>query len=208
MKKTFLLIIVFSFLSCEQKEKNYNEKASIKLDTIYSRLWINYPLVENPDKSIEFYVSSQTDTIFNQRKIYKNGVLDTLKSEFYNLEVYKTNKPNLYKGKITFHTRFDTLKINKKNNRELQFLYLEFNDSIIISSVKSKTSNYLEFEFINTKNNHLTGVLIQDVFRDTLVKNEEMLNYSKSRILVDTRNETDNLFISSHGFLKDKILKN
>ncbi|PKP16390.1 MAG: hypothetical protein CVU07_07090 [Bacteroidetes bacterium HGW-Bacteroidetes-23] len=207
MKKIIFILIVFQFLSCIKKENRLIEINETSNDTIYTRLWINYPSVEKPNKSIEYYISSKTDTIFNQTKVYKNGILDTLKSEFYELEIYKTKKPNLYKGKIILHSRFDKLQINDMNKRKLQFLYLEFNDSLNLRSVSSKSSNQLEFEFINTKNNHLTGVLIQDVFRDTLINNEKLLNYGKTRILVDTDNETDNLFISSHQFLKEKRLK-
>lgn len=206
MKKIIFILIVFQFLSCVKKQNRLIEINETSNDTIYTRLWINYPSVEKPNKSIEYYISSKTDTIFNQTKVFKNGILDTLKSEFYELEIYKTKKPNLYKGKIILHSRFDKLQINDMNKRKLQFLYLEFNDSLNLRSVSSKSSNQLEFEFINTKNNHLTGVLIQDVFRDTLINNEKLLNYGKTRILVDTDNETDNLFISSHQFLKEKIL--
>jgi hypothetical protein len=206
MKKIIFILIVFQFLSCVKKENRLIEINEKNNDTIYTRVWINYPSLEKPNKSIEYYISSKTDTIFNQTKVYKNGILDTLKSEFYELEIYKTKKPNLYKGKIILHSRFDKLQINDMNKRKLQFLYLEFNDSLNLKSVTTKSSNQLEFEFINTKNNHLTGVLIQDVFRDTLINNEKLLNYGKTRLLVDTNNETDNLFISSHQFLKEKIL--
>lgn len=207
MKKILLLLISFTFSSCSQKEKTLTAKNPAESDTVYRKLWRSYPSTENPQESIEYYVSPKTDTIFNQMKVYKNGILDTLRSEFYELEVFKTDKPNFYKGKIILHTRFDKLKLNKENKRKLEFLYLEFKDSLIVSSTKSESSNILEFGFMNTKDNNLTGVLIQDVFRDTIINGKTMLNYGKARILVDTKNETDNLFISSHNFLKEKNLK-
>lgn len=173
-------------------------------DTIYERFWFSNPSLEAPDFSVENYVSNVGDTIENQFKRYKNGVVDTLKSEFYDLEIYDTDKPNIYKGIITLHTRFDTLQINEKNTRRLQFMFDEFGDSISLGSVISKTSNRLEFEFKNVISEHLTGVLIQDVFRDTVIDGEDMVNYGKTRILVDTRGITDNTFIYSHRFLEEK----
>lgn len=197
----FLALLV----SCGKKEKIKFTGDMFFSDTIYKRIWISTPNIENPYFSIEYYVSSVGDTIENQFENYRDdGTIDTLKSEFYHLEIYDTDRPDVYKGIITLHTRFDTLQINEKNSRRLQFMYDEFGDSISLGSVISKTSNRLEFEFKNVISEHLTGVLIQDVFRDTLVEGEIKLNYGKTRILVDTRNTTDNTFIKSHRFLEEK----
>ncbi|MDP2162033.1 MAG: hypothetical protein Q8K02_16250 [Flavobacterium sp.] len=204
MYKLIFMLLVFFFLGCaNDKKKKFEAKTSNK-DTIYEKLWLCYPTIENPDECIEYYISPLTDTIYNQIKVFTNGTLDTLKSKFYEINIFKTEKSNVYRANITLHSRFDTLKVNKQNKRTFQILYLDFDGKYSIGSKESTSANNLEFEFTNTKDNHLTGVLIDDVFRDTIIQNEVMLNYGKTRILVDTRNSTDNLFISSHRFLKEK----
>ncbi|GGD34925.1 hypothetical protein [Flavobacterium orientale] len=207
MYKFIFTLIVFFFLGCaNDKKKKFEAKTSNK-DTIYEKLWLCYPTIENLDECIEYYISPLTDTIYNQIKVFTNGTLDTLKSEFYDINIFKTEKSNVYRANITLHSRFDTLKINQKNQRTFKILYIEFDGKYSIGSKVSKTSNFIEFEYINTKDNHLTGVLVDDVFRDTIIQNESQLNYGKTRILVDTRNSTDNLFISNRNFLKEKIIK-
>lgn len=204
MNKIIFLSIFILLVSCGKKDKIKHTEGDFISDTIYERVWLNSPTVENPDYGIEFYISNVGDTIENQYERYINGVVDTLKSEFYNLEVYKTNKLHIYKGILTLHSRFDTLQINEKNRRRLQFMYYEFGDSVRLRAVTSEIFNRLEFDFQNIRNEHLTGVLIQDVFRDTIMEGEDMLNYRKTRILVDTRDITDNPFIKSHRFLEEK----
>lgn len=204
MNKLIVLVLGLIAVGCTKfsgKNKlNYDDFG----DTLYDVQWFNYPSIENPSESVEYYVSVFGDTIVNQFTLYKDGVIDTLNSEFYDLRIRKTPTPDLYNAILTLHTRFDTLQVNAKNKRRLQLLYLEITDSILVSSVISESTNRLEFSYRNTIDDQLIGVIIQDVFRDTVINQEEMLNYGKTRLLVNTKTPANNFFISSHRFLKIK----
>lgn len=204
MNKIIFIGFIALLVSCGKKDKIKFTGDMFFSDTIYERVWFNNLVEEKPEYHVELYISNVGDTIQNQYVQYKNGVIDTLKSEFYDLEVLYTNEAHIYKGILTLHSRFDNLQINEKNRRRLQLMYDEFGDSISIGSVISESSNRLEFEFRNVISEHLTGVLIQDVFRDTIIDGDNMVNYSETRILVDTRDITDNISIYSHRFLEEK----
>ena len=194
-------------MGCGKKELKRTWSYDMLGDTLYEVDWFNGAPEGEVELALQLYISSVGDTIVNQFYYYtKEGIIDTLKSEFYSLQIIPSDTLHRYKGVLVLHTRFDTLRVNEKNRRKLQLLYDEFTDSLLLGSVISERSNRLEFYYRNTIDHHLTGVLLQDVFRDTIVGQDTLLNYGKTRLLVDTRTSTNNTFIKSHRFLKVKRL--
>lgn len=153
----------------------------------------------------EVYVSNYNDTIPNQYKLYNKNQIDKQQSEYYDLKIWDTDKPNIYKGKITMHTVYENLQLNNKNRRTVELAFCEqTKDSISLKYIKSETSNTIEFEFQNYFGKRLQGKLYQLVYRDTLINGEAMLNMRETRLLVDNYPETVNLFLRATSDIKKK----
>jgi len=178
-------------------------------DTLYEVKWHDGIDPDGVGHQVQLYISSVGDTIVNQYVYYNSeGIIDTLKSEFYSLEIFPTDTVNQYRGVLVLYTMFDKMPIDAQNRRRLQLLYDDIADSIRMRSAISERSTRLEFYYTNTIDHHLTGVLLQDVFRDTIIDKDSMVQYGKTRLLIDTRESTNNSFITSHRFLKLKRLGN
>lgn len=208
MKNIALLFCISYFMvSCKKEEKIHNNTSNYqRLDKSqkYSRQNISLHFSDWTEE-IELYIIKKKDTISNQYKFIKNNRIDTLKSSYYDLEISQTDKPNFYKGKITLHTKYQNLKLNKKNKRTLELSYCNQNkDSLYLKYVTSKSSATLDFIFENHKNRNLKGILYQITERDTT---KEMINMNQIYLLVDNSAETDNLFLESYNLDKDKTKK-
>lgn len=176
-----------------------------KDDTIYHREMLSINFNKGMVKEVEIYRSNFNDTIVNQLKTYNNGAIDDMQSEYYDLEILDTDRPHFYRGKITIHTIYENLKLNKANQRTLEFAYCQQSkDSIYLTYVKSKTSNTLEFEFQNYFGKRLQGKLYQLVIRDTIINGEKMVNLGQTHLLVDNYPKTVNLFLQSTTNIKNK----
>lgn len=196
-------------ISCKEKEekKYISEKSNLrKLDRSKKYLRANL-ILDHRDftEEIEIYVIKKKDTILNQYKLIKNSVVDTIQSCYYDLKISKTDKPNFYSGTITLHSKYQNLKLNKKNKRRIEFGYCNLNkDSLYLKYVTSKNSTTLNFEFENHINSKLNGILYQITERDTT---KGMINLNQIHLLVDNFPQTNNLFLESYNLDKDKDKK-
>lgn len=190
--------------SCQEKEKQFqDEKNVFFVDSLYTRFWFDIDLHNGVRQEAEVYISKQNDTILNQFKQFKFNVLDTLVSHYYDLEIKKTDIPNVYRGKITLHSKFENLKPNNKNIRVLEFNYLEQSkDSIWRSNIKSK-KNTIEFKFQNFYEKKLSGMIYEYV----KIEREKTFKVNQMRLLIDTHKISDNIFLSSAGFNKNNLSK-
>ena len=206
-KTNFSLIIFCLFLtfSCKNLENSPNKKEvenKLLKDSLYARKWLEVHFGNNRIEEVEIYISKNNDTISNQFKPLKNEHIDTLNSEFYDLNLSKSEKKNVYKGEITIHSKYDKLMLDKKNRKTLEFHYWEQNfDSIWMTSIEIKNSDNIKFEFENVIENRLQGMLYLTVSRDSIVNNEKMINLFRLPLLVDNGNITDNVFLEA--FKKD-----
>jgi hypothetical protein len=212
----FLLSIIICSCNKNSKDKNKDivkiskEKYFDKLiprenDTVYNKKWISIHYGNDIIEDTEIYISNYNDTILNQYKLYNKNQIDIKESEYYDLVIWKTKKPHFYGGKITMHTVYENLKLNKANRRTLEFAYCEqTKDSTSLKYIKSTTSNTIDFEFQNYFGNRLQGKLYQLVYRDTIIKGENMLNMRQTKILVDNFSKTVNLFLGTTSGIKEK----
>lgn len=203
----FFLVLFFT-ISCKKEEKiNISKKSnSQKLDIskkyLRSRIKINY---SDATEEIELYIIKKKDTISNQFKFIKNNIIDTLQSCYYDLKISKTNKPNFYHGTVSLHTKYENLKLNKKNRRTIELGYCNQNkDSSYLKYITSKNSTTLNFEFENYKSANLNGILYQITERDTT---KGMINLNQVHLLVDNFPQTNNFFLESYNLDKDKTKK-
>ncbi|MFH6957447.1 hypothetical protein ACHRV1_08575 [Flavobacterium aquidurense] len=209
MKNFFLIFIILFFtISCKKEEKKYISKNSnsqrldISKKYLRSLITLNY---SDSKEEIELYVIKKKDTISNQFKFIKNNVIDTLQSCYYDLKTSKTDKPNFYHGTISLHTKYENLKLNKKNRRRIEFGYCNQNkDSLYLKYITSKNSTTLNFEFENHKGANLNGILYQITERDTT---KGMINLNRVHLLGDNFPQTNNFFLESYNLDKDKTKK-
>jgi len=208
-----LFVVILSSLNCCKKEnktfKTENvRKDKLLSDSLYNREWLKFGHEEERLEDIEIYISEKGDTIYNQYKVYKENKVDTLNSEFYDLKLYKTDKPNIYRGQITLHSLLDTLKLNQQNSRIIEFLYCEQNkDSIRTTSIKSDKLNTIEFEYENFYSNQLQGVITATVWIDPKKKDkspEDILTHYRIELLVDSYIKTDNFILEAFEFDKER----
>ena len=111
MKQSRIIYILFILflISCQKAEKKAIEKKPeniseyiIEIDTSKMYQRINIPYYEN-DKLIgenEAYISKKKDTFWNTWKFYKNGVIDSSKSKFFDFNITGNKNDSILKGKI------------------------------------------------------------------------------------------------------------
>jgi hypothetical protein len=202
MRNVFIFIsFLFLVVSCDKIKKVETEtvkKDRLLIDSLYKREWLKIDYGNDRIEEVEIYVTKNNDTISNQFKPYKNNQIDTLNSEFYDLKISETDKPNIYKGQIAIHSKYDKLVLNEKNKRTLEFHYCEQNsDSIRITTKETKNSNTIDFEYENSYGKRLQGMIYLTIERDTIINNEKMINLFMLPILVDNEPTTDNLFLEA-----------
>ena len=205
----YLLLISIIIYSCKDnskeksngkvgtaKEKYIDKLIAHNQDTVYTKNWISINYGKGLTQELEVYVSKY-DTIMNQSKIHNKNKIGK-QSEYYDLEIWDTKKPHIFKGKITMHTAYENLILNKENKKTLEFSFCQqTKDSMSLKYIKSKSSNTIEFEFENYFGKRLQGKLLELVFRDTIIKGESMLNMRQTELLVDNYPTTVNLFLDS-----------
>ena len=162
----YLFIILIIICSCNKNSQDKN-KGRIRIskenyidkliprenDTVYNKKWISIDYGNGRIEDTEIYISNHNDTIHNQYKMYYKNQIDKKESEYYDLEIWNTKRPHFYGGRITMHTVYENLKLNKANRRTVEFAYCEqTKDSTSLKYLKSTTSNTIDFEFQNSSN--------------------------------------------------------
>ncbi len=206
--KTSFIVFLTLIVSCKndrESEPERTKKNRILQDSLYSKKWLKVDYDDGRIEDVEIYITKDNDTVTNQFKPYKNKQIDSIRSEFYDLKISKTDKENIYNGEISIHSKYDKLELNEKNKRTVDFHYAEQNaDSMRITSLKTETSNAIEFEFENFYSKQLQGVITLTVFRDTIIDQEKMINLFQLELLVDNQDITDNMFLEIYEFKKKK----
>lgn len=211
LKKATVIICVMVFtFSCntkKTKEIGSTNRDLLLRDSLYKIKQLEIEYGDTHIEQMELYISKTGDTISNQLKIYNNEKIDTLNSAYYDLEIHKTKKPNIYIGQITVHTKYDHFDENQKNRRTLDFRFSEqHKDSIRVTTKQSKL-NTIDFEFENFYDNRLQGIIYFSVERDTVVNGEKMVNLYNFHMLIDNKPVTDNLFLKAYEMDKKNKFK-
>ncbi len=88
--KSIFLILILSLISCNENRKTESiieiqdslivvENSSVEVP--HEFVWLSKKIDHNTRVEYE-YIISEKDSFLNQKKIYKNGNLDTLKADF------------------------------------------------------------------------------------------------------------------------------
>lgn len=209
MKSIITMFLIVTLISCQKeikkeavnKDLNYLSKVN---DTNYVKKLFrnNYP--NNEAEEFELYISNKNDTIINQYKYFKNGKMDTLRSRFYDLDIYETDRPNVYEGKISLFTFTEKFKLSKNEKYTLEFWYWQISeDSTYLTTFKTKQKNNIRFKYTNIVDNNLSGILLLIADNDTIQNGEKMIRIRNIEMLVDNKIKTNNAFLKSFEFHKN-----
>jgi len=159
--KVLFIIVFIIFQSCRQKGKTETTTELQKDSTEITHEFIEVSKKINDNTVAEYeYVVSKNDSFLNQTKIYKNGILDTLQSRFYDLNIIKNDGLN-HSGHIYYRNYLDTLKLEINKDRWV-FFYLEQRinkDSTAHKIFCSKDGNNIYYEYSDFENGHISGYI-------------------------------------------------
>lgn len=194
MKHNFFLLflIVFLITSCQEKKDLSSNNQFDKLsNSLYKKKWLQLEFDEKSKHLLELYITKERDSFINQYKVFKDNVLDTLNSAFYDLVISETDKIGFYRGKIILFNRFKDVKLDTYNTRKLFFNFIsQSKDSLWTNTITSDNTT-IEFEFENYYAKRLQGFIFETV---TLLKNEDEVNVHQLEIAIDNYNFTNNIF--------------
>jgi|SRR5690625_929383 len=195
MNNIIIFLTAFVLFSCKQKEelsikKNPAEETIISYDI----KWVERQISSESKELLQLYISNDEDTLINQRKVFKEKVLDTLESDFYHLEFNRLNTRN--KGKLSIPSSLQKKFKNSKESNIWLYLIRFEKDNIDIVEFHSINSTNVDFDFVSEKD-ILIGMVKEQVEIDTVVNDEKMIRLVESMFVIDNRNKTDNPFISA-----------
>jgi len=213
-----LILLTVSFIglnSCSEKKNNLrlkqtksNYNHSYEDKYCYKRLLINYNYPNDITEEIEVYISKNNDTIDNQIKYYKKGVLDSTNSLFYKIELEESNKPGTYKGTFHYYSYLDSDPKNIDAKKTLRLAIDQKNrDSMYTQSFQINGSgNKIEFELINYKNNQLVATVNE--FRVLEIDNSDRVSIIITELAVDNKLKTCNVGLALLKLKKEPYFTN
>lgn len=194
------ILLTIIFFSCSHKKENkiliepkYESKINNKK---YNRFWITYQYPNNKEEKVEVYLTKEKDTLFNQFNTYYNGILDSSKSRFYEVNLIKSKNKDTYKGTLRYFSEHES---NPKNIHEKKSLTLSIfqksRDSFYFQSFESIASNRIQFELINYKDNQLAGILTEIRVIENERAGKDMVDVIRTQIPIDNKRQTHNMAI-------------
>ena len=194
-----LLILLIPLISCNKEKRTVfetsNDKSNQDTTKLYRKIKIIYGEEKKNSEEYEGYVSKEKDTFWNQWKFFKNSVIDSSKSKFYDLKITGNKNDSILKGKISFFSPADSIPKSNVSSRDVTFIYLQReSDSIIIKEIKTD-KNIIYFDYKNFDEMTFVGYISDLRFFefDSLPKDELLLN--TNYFAIDTETSTNNNFI-------------
>jgi len=205
MKQSRIIYILFILflISCQKKAKKTIEKKPeniseniIEIDTSKMYQRINIPYYEN-DELIgenEAYVSKKKDTFWNTWKFYKNGVIDSSKSKFFDFKITGNKKDSILKGIVSIYSPADSIPKSQIDSRQITFVYLQKEkDSLIFKEIITDKST-IEFDYKNYENYSFEGH-ITDLRFIKIDSTPDKLLLNRNYFTIDTKVSTNNVYV-------------
>ena len=200
MKQTKLLFLIILIISISCKDKKLRKTGLTenrpKIDTtkLYQKISIVYGENNNIYEEYEVYVSKKKDSFWNQSKFYKNGVIDSTKSKFYDLKVEGNENDSILKGIISFYSPADSIPESKISSRDVTFLYLQReNDSLFFKEIKTN-KNVIHFDYKDLDSLKFVGY-ISDLRFIKIDSVPEKLLLNRNFFAIDSEISTNNPFV-------------
>lgn len=180
-------------LSCRKSNepnKKYYEQSR------YEKSWITKHNANNDLEKIEIYVSEDSDTVQNQKKIYKKDIVQ-FQSLFYDLKVEPSSAEYLYNCTIKIHSWLDSIPKTQIVNSNFSFSYTqEINDSIFLKSVDVKDGSEINFIYKNFNDKLIEGIITGQII--TKIPDSSMLEVSEIKLLVSNKNDINKVLVETY----------
>ncbi|WP_272150710.1 hypothetical protein [Tenacibaculum aiptasiae] len=194
MKKRFkknkflVIVLIFTLLyNCKTKPSTKDEKQKSKKEYIYTKEIIRFDYGNNEFKDQYVYIG-KGDTIGFQYIYYKDNVIDTSKSVFYNLDIKKIASKK-YSGSLTYY--YDSITDGQLSILNFD-LRCKINGKTNYKTFTTKNKNSLKLEF-ESDNDTIIGIIYVYHSKDSKEKGKVRLR--RRFIPVDNFNKTNNPFI-------------
>ncbi|RZK09759.1 MAG: hypothetical protein EOO46_12845 [Flavobacterium sp.] len=201
------LLIICNTCAKQTKDEVVNDNVdflSRERDTTYTQILLNVHQKGEVMEELQLYASNKKDTILNQYKLFRNGVLDTAQSRYYILSIGRTKRPNVYQGTITVNSYINKLILSKGEEFDFEFSYWQVTkDSTYLTTHKAKQKNKIRFKYTNIVDDNLSGIILINSRNDTVENGEEMVRLRSLQMLVDNKEKTNNVFLNAFNFYKD-----
>jgi len=185
-------------------ENKVDSLMGIKKKIIFTRQWIQIEY-EGRTEEVELYISNKKDTVQNQFKFYLNGDLDYSNSQFYELQLSKTDNEDIYKGTIKYYSEFGFKSLSNRRRVKTTFDFLEkTKDSSFFTKITVDNSNEINFEYQNKDNNALSGMIRQFIEIDTIIDHKEMVRMIEYGTLVDNYVTTPSIDLIVWDFIETR----
>jgi hypothetical protein len=208
--RIFILILVFGLISCSGKKDKAELKQVQSQNTVdkdkYDRFWITYEYPNKFSEKVEVYVSKENDTIINQVINLKNGIIDSTKSRFFEINLMKSEKPDTYNGIFKYYSDYDSNPNNVDKEKTLSLsIFQKSRDSSYYQKFESKASNEVEFELVNYESDQLVGIMSERRFIQFFDENgKDMLKFITTEMAVDNKTRTHNIGIEIYKLNKKR----
>ena len=188
-----------SLLNGGNLESTKKIESSKRKRTEFTRYWTVNKVDDKNYNETEIYVALGKDTVFNQYKTYKNGILDTIRSHFFELHVSKNLNDTVYLGNLKLFSSLDYEIKSKLLKRELTLhVFQKKSDSIYTRVFKSKNSNEIKFDYYQYKETIINALLFDNrTYEGSKINGDEMVRLTESMFFVDSKYKTQNPFIEA-----------
>jgi len=156
LKITSAIILIVFLFSCNKKES----KKTLNETQTEQRIVAIKDKINDSIFSEKEFIITKNDSFLNQLRIYKNGVLDTLNSSFFDLKILTNNGTN-HSGQIYYRHFYDTLNL-EINKKRFVLLYLEQQtekDSIVKKVFMSEDGNNIYYDYSDFQNGYISGYI-------------------------------------------------
>ena len=172
MKKPLLILLIILSACQDQKEQSIAESDSIsninnENRPIVERVWLKYEYEEEYVLD-EVYIFSDSDSLVNQSKVFKNEKLDTLKSHFYDFSFVRENDSSV---KVNLNY-FSDLYVDHKDeiaDRKITVYYTDRAADSITHNTKSFdnvpfSDLVVNFYLKSQEDPVLNGFILEEIF--------------------------------------------
>ena len=164
--KAIFLTFLISLISCKEnntrERKIVSESQNDTTEILHKFIEVSKDLNDNYKAEYKYLLNNKRkDSFLNEVRVYKNGILDTLKSRFYDLKVIKHNGVN-HSGRVFYRNYLDTLDL-EINKQRWVILYLEqqiTKDSIAHEIFFSNDGNNIYYEYSDFDNGRISGYIV------------------------------------------------
>ena len=205
--RILIIILAIGIGSCSKTKGSVELKKAKAVNKVdykkYDRFWITYEYPNNNSEKVEVYVSKENDTINNQIKFLKNGIIDSIQSRFFEITLEKSKKVDTYNGTFHYYSEHDSNPKNIEKERRLRLsIFQKSRDSSYYQKFESKGSNKVEFELVNYESDQLIGIMWEMRFIQKDVESKDMAQVIETHLAVDNKPTTNNLGIEIYKLKK------